>query len=192
MIDMAGYKRNTYLINPEFQIKFSLYVCGLVFVSSIIYPLTIYDLITSFITFIASKNPQAAAQLEGKRSSLILILTLWQIGFTALVFIVCIFFSHKIAGPMYKLQKFLRSKKDGIESGKLFFRKGDYFQEVADDFNDVFDELEEQHSKDLIYLSEVNSYISNLGMVVPEDKKAVLNEITQKLNQIQNRFDNEQ
>jgi signal transduction histidine kinase len=189
---MAGYKRNTYLINPEFQIKFSLYVCGLVFVSSIIYPLTIYDLITSFITFMASKNPQVASQLEGKRSSLILILSLWQIGFTVLVFIICIFFSHKIAGPMYKLQKFLRAKKDGLESGKLFFRKGDYFQEVADDFNDVFEELEEQHNQDLVYLNEVNSYISNLGMVVPEDKKAVLNEITQKLNQIQNRFDNEQ
>ena len=93
---------------------------------------------------------------------------------------------------MYKLQKFLRAKKDGLESGKLFFRKGDYFQEVADDFNDVFEELEEQHNQDLVYLNEVNSYISNLGMVVPEDKKAVLNEITQKLNQIQNRFDNEQ
>lgn len=186
---MAGYKRRTYLINPEFQIKFSLYVCGLVFVSSIIYPLTIYDLITSFIGFVANKSPQVAEQLEGKRSSLIVILTLWQIGFTALVFITCIFFSHKIAGPMYKLQKFLRSKRDGNVDGKLFFRKGDYFQEVADDFNETFDEIEEQHSQDLKYLNEVNSYISNLGMVVPEDKKAVLNEITQKLTQIQNRFE---
>lgn len=188
---MAGYKRNTYLINPHFQLKFSLYVCGLVFVSSIIYPLTIFDLLTSFIEFIASKSPEAAAQLEAKRTSLIVILSLWQVGFTALVFVACIFFSHKIAGPMFKLQKFLRGKRDGIDGGKLFFRKGDYFQEVADDFNDAFDELEDRHHQDLIYLNEVNSYISNLGMVVPEDKRAVLAEITQRLNQIQNRLEEE-
>lgn len=90
---------------------------------------------------------------------------------------------------MYKLQKFLRSKRDGNIDGKLFFRKGDYFQEVADDLNETFDEIEEQHNQDLKYLNEVNSYISNLGMVVPEDKKAVLNEITQNLTQIQNRFE---
>lgn len=189
---MAGYKRRTYLINPEFQIKFSLYVCGLVFISSIIYPLTIYDLITNFIGFVASKNPEVANQLASKRSNLITILSLWQVGFTALVFIVCIFFSHKIAGPMYKLQKFLQAKRDGVDNGKLFFRKGDYFQEIADDFNDTFNEMEEQYQQDLTYLSEVNSYISNLGMVVPEDKKAVLNEINQKLTEIQRRFEENQ
>ncbi len=90
---------------------------------------------------------------------------------------------------MFKLQKFLRAKKDGNEDGKLFFRKGDYFHEVADDFNDAFNELEERHHQDLMYLNEVNSYISNLGMVVPEDKRAVLSEITQRLNQIQSRFE---
>ena len=92
---------------------------------------------------------------------------------------------------MYKLQKFLRAKRNGDDGGKLFFRKGDYFQEVADDFNEAFEEIEDQYHQDLTYLSEVNSYISNLGMVVPEDKKAVLNEITQKLTQIQNRFEEE-
>ncbi|MCR9204812.1 MAG: hypothetical protein NXH75_09555 [Halobacteriovoraceae bacterium] len=188
---MAGYKRSIYLVNPKFQLKFSLYVCGLVFISSIIYPLTIFDLITKFIQFIGSVKPEAVDQLEQKRSNLIWILTLWQIGFSALVFIACIFFSHKIAGPMFKLQKFLQAKKDGVNNGKLFFRKGDYFQEVADDFNDVFEEMEERHHQDLMYISEVNSYISNLGMVVPEDKKAVLNEITQKLSLIQKRFDQE-
>lgn len=188
---MSGYKRSIYLVNPKFQLKFSFYVCFLVFISSIIYPLTIYDLITQFMGAMAKVNPTLVANLEEKRSSLIFILALWQVGFTALVFIACIFFSHKIAGPMFKLQKFLQYKKDGSDNGKLFFRKGDYFQEVADEFNEVFDDMEERHRQDLMYISEVNSYISNLGMVVPEDKKAVLNEITQKLGHIQKRFERE-
>lgn len=186
---VAGYKRNTYLINPRFQVKFSLYVCGLVFISSLIYPLTIYDLFTSFILSVADKAPAAAEKLSQKRSDLILVLVLWQVGFSALVFIGCIFFSHKIAGPMFKLQKFLREKIDGAEHGKLFFRKGDYFHEVADDFNEAFDAIEGEHKEDLVYLSEVRSYINNLAMVVPEDKKAVLNEISTKLTKIQRKFE---
>jgi len=186
---VAGYKRNTYLINPRFQVKFSLYVCGLVFISSLVYPLTIYDLFTSFITSIADKAPEAAERLTEKRSDLILVLSLWQIGFSALVFIACIFFSHKIAGPMFKLQKFLREKIDGSEHGKLFFRKGDYFHEIADDFNEAFETIEGEHREDLVYLSEVRSYINNLAMVVPEDKKAVLSEISTKLTKIQRKFE---
>lgn len=186
---MAGYKRNTYLINPRFQVRFSLYVCGLVFISSLIYPLTIYDLFTSFIDSVSPTAPAAAAQLAEKRSDLIFVLALWQVGFSALVFIGCIFFSHKIAGPMFKLQKFLREKIEGSEHGKLFFRKGDYFHEIADDFNEAFETIEGDHREDLVYLSEVRSYINNLAMVVPEDKKAVLNEISTKLTKIQRKFE---
>ena len=47
---------------------------------------------------------------------------------------------------------------------------------------------EEEHKKDLVYISEVTTYINNLSLVVPEDKRVVLNEIIVKLNEIQNRF----
>lgn len=185
---MSAYKRSIYLINPKFQLKFSGLVCLLVFISSLIYPFTIYDLLNSFITLFGEKSPSLSAQLVEKRESLIVILTLWQIGFTALVFIICIFFSHKIAGPMYKVQKFLAQIRDGGKRDRLYFRQGDYFPEVADDFNDTFEEIEERYQNDLVYLGEVTSYLNNLSMVVPDDKKAVLNEITTKLTEIQERF----
>ncbi len=118
-----------------------------------------------------------------------MVLILWQVGFTSLVFIGCIFFSHKIAGPMYKLQKFLKEKIQSSEHGKLFFRKGDYFHEVADGLNDVFDTIEADHHENLVYIGEVRSYINNLAIVVPEDKKVVLNEISVKLAKIQRKFE---
>ena len=185
---MAVYKRNTYLINPKFQIKFSIYVCILVFISSLIYPLTIYDLMTSFISYLAKSSPEMASQINDKRTSLISILVFWQIGFTSLIFILCIFFSHKIAGPLYKLQNFLKAIRDGNSNGKLYFRNGDYFKEIADEFNETFEVITEQRKEDFVYLSEVNSYIKNLEMVVPEDKKAVLEQITTRLDEIQSKF----
>lgn len=185
---MAGYKRRIYIINPGFQLKFSLLVSFVIFLSSVIYPLTIHTLITSIVDNIASTSPELSAQLTDKKSSLIVILVLWQLGFTLLAFITCIFMTHRVAGPLYKLQKYLSSIRDGQFNGKLFFRKGDYFQEVAEDINETFDSIQETYRNDFVYLSEVNVYLNNLSLVVPDDKKVVLKEITDKLSEIQNRF----
>ena len=112
-------------------------------------------------------------------------------AFIGIVFLISIFQSHKIAGPMYKLRKFLKMVADGKPTGRLFFRKGDNFPEVAEDFNAAFGKLQETYNNDFAYLSEVSSYINNLALVVPEDKKPVLKEISQKLTEIQSRFKEE-
>lgn len=126
---------------------------------------------------------------EQKQKILILILALWQIGFIAIIFIACIFFSHKIAGPVYKTNQFFRQIQDGDNPGKLFFRHGDYFPELAEEFNKTFEAVYEKHQNDFAYLSEVSAYLNNLSIIVPDDKKVVLNEINKKLNEIQARFD---
>lgn len=183
--------RKIYLINPEFQIKFSLFISILLFVISIIYPFTIYELMNSIVSHLNSIMPNIAQDYEGKKKQIIIYLVLLQLSFTGLTFFICIFFSHRIAGPLYKLQKYLREYREGTHGTHrypLSFRKGDYFQEVATDINLTLDQIEEEHKKDLVYISEVTTYINNLSLVVPEDKRVVLNEIIVKLNEIQNRF----
>ncbi|OFZ14181.1 MAG: hypothetical protein A2X86_04835 [Bdellovibrionales bacterium GWA2_49_15] len=185
---MGINKRRIYLVNPAFQLRFSIFVCLIVFISSLIYPLVIYDVLTEIIERNAQVSPDIAARLPKTRQELLIILSLWQLGFTGMIFVICIFFSHKIAGPLYKLMKFFRAVRAGESPGRLFFRKGDYFNEVADEFNLTFEQIQENYKKDLVYLSEVNTYLANLSMVVPDDKKVVLNEINRKLTEIQERF----
>ena len=156
------YKRSIILINPKFQIKFSVLVCIFLFISSIFYPLTIFDLVTKLIEQATANSPEMASKM--------------------------LLFSHKIAGPIYKVQKYLSSIRDREGNGKLFFRNGDYFPELAEDFNDTFEVIQEDYKRDMVYLSEVSSYVSNLSMVVPEDKKVVLEEINSKLGEIQKRY----
>jgi ABC-type multidrug transport system fused ATPase/permease subunit len=185
---VAKSKRKIYLINPHFQIKFSLFFCGLIFLSSLIYPITIYDLSSNYIEYASKSSPFVSNQLEEMRNSILIFLSLWQLGFIFLVFILCIFFSHKLAGPMYKLQKFLREKLTTDNRDKLRFRKGDYFTEVADDINALFERLETDQTDDIVYLDEVKSYLGNLSMIVPEDKQVVLQEITSRIELIQERY----
>lgn len=160
----------------------------IIFLSSVIYPITIHNLVSSIVEHIAATSPELSAQLLDRQSTLLVILILWQLGFTLLAFITCIFMTHKVAGPLYKLQKYLSSIRDGQFGGKLYFRKGDYFQEVAHDINETFETIQENYQNDFVYLSEVNAYLNNLALVVPDDKKVVLKEISEKLTEIQGRF----
>lgn len=181
---MQFYKRKIYLINPSFQLKVSAYICILVFISSLIYPFIIYDLIVKFGAKI--ENQDKLAQLK---ADLLTALSLWELGFITLVFIVCIFISHKIAGPMYKLKQHLTAIKNGEPYGNISFRNGDYFADIADDVNGAINRVKEDYSNDLEDLDEINSYLNNLKNVVPEDKKIVIGEISKKLIEIQERYD---
>ena len=178
-------KRKNFLINPKFQMKFSLYVAILVFISSLIYPITIYDLMQSFIDFLSKGRPGASDLLAGKRTSLIQILAIWQVGFTFLVFVVCIFFSHRIAGPLYKLQLTLEKfRKDGFVKQKLFFRSGDYFKEIADDFNKTFESINERENKLAQSIVEINKNLNDLKAGLDDQKISSIDSISQSLNEL--------
>ncbi|MBT3979859.1 MAG: hypothetical protein HOE90_00820 [Bacteriovoracaceae bacterium] len=89
---------------------------------------------------------------------------------------------------MFKLTKSLKDIAAGGPPQKIFFRKGDQFMEVAEAYNNAVEKMTQEHNDDFAYLSEVSSYINNLSLVVPEDKKSVLGEINTKLTEIQERF----
>lgn len=182
------YKRSIILINPQFQIKISSVIASIVFLLSLIYPLTIYELFKYLALHINPSSNTLSAYSENK-GALIVILLIYQLSFTAAVFIFCIINSRKIAGPLFNLNSRLKEVADGGPLPKIAFRSGDHFSDLADNVNAAFDTIRNTHHKDFAYLSEVNSYIKNLSLVVPDDKKAVLQEICTKLNEIQDRFD---
>lgn len=56
-----------------------------------------------------------------------------------------LFYSHKIAGPLYRLhQYFTQASKENMPlNKKVYFRDGDFFQEVPDSINKYIDSLQE-------------------------------------------------
>jgi hypothetical protein len=45
--------------------------------------------------------------------------------------------SHRFAGPIYRLKKFLDSVDTGKEKGQLWFRDGDFWSELVDPINHI-------------------------------------------------------
>ncbi len=89
---------------------------------------------------------------------------------------------------MYKLKKHLEDIREGKPISQLTFRKGDYFQDVAEEVSLFLETVSTNQENDFQYVDEVSLYIENLATVVPDDKKPVLNEISRRLLDIKSRY----
>lgn len=176
---MSNQRRNI-ISNPRFQYKFSAVICSLVLLGSIIYPITIYDVFDYFI----SMDPSSASVQSDKRMDLLLILGAVEVLLLGFVFLFSVLISHRIAGPMYKLTSYLQSIRNGEEIRPLSFRTGDEFQEIPEEVNKTIEYILNRSEEEIEYLDEISAYIENISLVVPEDKKPVLDEIQLKVKKI--------
>ena len=152
--------------------------------SSLIYPIIMIDFFDEFIAL----NPSAHKNIVLARNDLIYFLIVIQLVFSALVFVLFIFMTHKIAGPLYKLKIHLSKIRQGEAVSPLAFRVGDNFQDVADEVSLFLETMSMNQEADFQYIDEVSLYIENLAPVVPDDKKPVLNEISRRLMDIKSRY----
>lgn len=186
-IAVASYKRTIYLIDPKFQLKFAAFVTSLVFFCSLIYPWVIYDAYSKLIS-LANNNGLAntAQKLIEQKSSVIQLLILFQLVFVALVFIICIFQSHKIAGPLYKLRKYLNAIREGNSQDKLYFRKGDNFKDLAQEYNLAIDAINRTILDRSQMLEELVIKLSERIQENPSsEEKEFYNEVLRKVSEIQ-------
>jgi nitrate/nitrite-specific signal transduction histidine kinase len=70
-------------------------------------------------------------------SSLLVIFGIGILLIAAQIALLTVFFSHKLAGPIYRLEKACQSVIDGNYSEKIFLRKGDEMQNLAHLLNEA-------------------------------------------------------
>lgn len=157
---------------------------SLIFLSSLLYPLLFLD----FFKELASSYPEFHTVIQGAQSKFLLFLILIQFLFSLIVLILFIFFTHKIAGPLYKLKMHLQHIREGQEITPLTFRDGDYFHDVAEEVSEFLESVALNQQEDFKFIDEVRIYLDNLSGVIPDDKKPISQEINNKLAQIQARY----
>ncbi len=178
------YKRSIIIVDSKFQLRFSALICVVILVLSAFYPLVIYQVLTN----ISEKFPQSAEHIASMKTNLVNFLILCQAFFGILIFITCIFFTHKVAGPLYKLKQYLANLRHVGFERKLSFRDGDYFKDVADEVNLTVEYFQTNFKEDTVYIDEICNYLKNLQQVVPDDKKLILSDVVTKLKDMEGRF----
>lgn len=140
-----AYRRRIFLINRKFQFRFSFYVSSWLIALSFVYPLIIFQLFDFFLKYLAADpNAPDIASLLATRQNLFSLLVLMQIVLVGVTFLLSIFLSHRIAGPLFKLKRFFAEAATGKLTGPLHFRKTDHFHDVAEDYNKMMDGLRQR------------------------------------------------
>jgi methyl-accepting chemotaxis protein len=161
---MPPYRRTQILIDRRFQLRFALYVVSWICALSLFYPMLFQTLFDNFMRYL-SLDPMGppVQELKARRSELIVLLVAMQVLFAGITFLISIFVSHRIAGPLYKLKKsFREANAAGFPSVR--FRKSDHFHDLADAYNQMAEQVRSRaaatgEARELIQkaLSETNS-----------------------------------
>jgi hypothetical protein len=184
---LAFYKRSTFLIDPKFQLRFSIVMSAIFITGSLIYTFVVYD----FISDLGDTYSLTKLGVSEAAKSFLMFLIPFQFLLTALVILTTIFLTHKVAGPLYKLKNHLLHIREGDPINPLEFRAGDNFSDVADEVSLFLEWVVSNQEADFKYVDEVAAYVDNLALVIPDDKKPVLNEISRRLKDVSSRYKKE-
>ena len=136
------YKRANFLINKKFQLKFAFFVCSWIFVLSMIYPIIIYNIFEYFLKITNSPHaPLTPDKVKAVQSQILMVLGVLQLLFLGITFMLSIFLSHRIAGPLFKLRRSMEEVARGNFDQRITFRKNDHFLEMQETFNDMIQHL---------------------------------------------------
>jgi hypothetical protein len=128
--------RRKFLIDPEFQLKMAFMlaswfaICGLVFLFTL---LTASD---SAIEMVRSHDNHALADMMlAQRNQLVVTVAILQVISLVGILLLGVLISHRLVGPVMKIEDALRKWGSGEAPEKLQFRKNDAFHSLAEAYN---------------------------------------------------------
>jgi len=141
-------RRRTYLINPRFQWRFigfmatvSVLAISMLFVSNLVFFRNMeHEALSVGLT---RDNPYFDFLQEQKSALSMLYFAVSGVVFV-LMMALGILYSHRIAGPLYHLDRKMRRIAGGEVPSPLQFRRRDQFRELTESFNAMVAKLRER------------------------------------------------
>jgi len=133
-----SYKRRIVIIKKGLQFKFALFVILGMILAALTVGIT-HGIILSFVKIKFTDDPQIYSFIQRVNNIMYLqILILLVIGISLALLV-----SHKIGGPVYRLEKFFDEITETKDlSKRVYLRKGDELKDLADKINRFLDSLE--------------------------------------------------
>ncbi len=130
------FKRKIVLIDKKMQLKYAFMIGG-----ALIAMLLLVEYHT-FLTIQSILPNILPSPIEKQVRQIHLWLIINSLIYTALVAVVSVYISHKIAGPVFKLKKQIREIIDsGDTSKKIFIRKGDELNDLVAVINELLEKV---------------------------------------------------
>ncbi len=128
------FKRTRYLVSTKFQLRYVGIILLLMLVTALICSYIIYYTVMVLMgEKLSNVYPQGRLIAIINTVNLKILFSLLLI--TPIVTVIGIYLSHKIAGPIYRIEKFLDDMALGNLVSRIVLRKGDELMSVADKIN---------------------------------------------------------
>lgn len=186
-------RRRIYLIQKGFQLKYTGVILLFMFIVAWLVGYTIYY--TGWLLMgekLANVYPQGRLVAIMRTINLTLLLRLVLI--TPFVVLLSVLMSHKIAGPLFRINRFLRSVASGDLSARLTLRRGDELHDLAETINEMTSDLKNRvkKMKGVVNMSklELEKLKRELGKELPEIDivKREVENFTNTINDLDNRL----
>ncbi|MBU0650980.1 methyl-accepting chemotaxis protein [bacterium] len=186
------YIRRQYYVK-DFQLKFVLRFCMLIIAGSIIMGGIIYFFTQNTLTTAFENSRLTIKSTADFILPTLLMSTAVMVVLISLVSLfVIVLFSHRIAGPIFRFEKYFDKLKEGYISDQIYIRTTDEIKELADKCNEMTKELSKHI--DLVKTETVRLGLLEDGFnkIVEENKKVSkeqLDGIKLELTDIRTKFE---
>ncbi len=177
-------RRRKYFINKDFQTKFVVKFCVPIIITALLSAFMVYHFsgrstTTVFENSRLSIKPTSEFIMPGLVLSSLISIILVGIATVIIMF----FQSHKIAGPLHKLESSIERMSAGDLSFDISFRKGDAVKILSDVFNKSLKKLSGMvmHVKD--EYAQLDSALADLKKRLPKDQAPEIGNEVRKLEQ---------
>lgn len=160
-----SFFRRQYLIDKKLQLRIAFAMVlevALITATMSLILLYVNDYYLGLITyFIGSAEAEQISLSDISRGMYYFIFG--GVAFSSVVFaVIGVFVSHKIAGPLYRLKRYMTIVRNGLYSHEIRFRKDDQLHDMADVFNQMVMSLEIRKEIDLLYIERIEKILNNL------------------------------
>lgn len=161
MEQRTRYVRKQYIVASKFQLRYIGLILALVFLTAALCSYVVYY--TSMLLLgdkLANVYPQGRLISIVNMVNLRMLLSLLLI--TPLIVMIGIWASHKIAGPIYRIEKFLNAMAEGQLTQQLTLRKNDELVSLADGINKLADSMKDTIRREREHLAKTSASLEAL------------------------------
>ena len=183
-ISKPKFKRKQYIVAKKFQLKYVGIILLLMFLTAALCSYVVYY--TSMMLMgekLANVYPQGRLMHIVKLVNFRILLSV--ILVTPLVAVIGIFLSHRIAGPIGRMEKFLANMAAGDLSSRIFLRQGDELIMLADSINKLADSLESTVRNQKAQLGTISKELDQLKRSKPQEIAKLEGEISSLIKELE-------
>jgi len=194
MEERRPFRRKQFLINKAFQIKYTVIIAVIGIVIAVLWGTLFYKaskensqqmlMLVQVDPNLSSMTDIIKDKLASEDNKIMLYLVAFVIAIFLSLVIWGILITHRIAGPIFIISRYVDSITDGKIPETRPLRKKDELKEFFEKFNKMLESLKERENVDLVVINDTLKTLEGIKESIPQEKRADIEREIGELNKL--------